>query len=130
MLCTLQTGTLALDWLEQRGVVFEANADWQENSAKPCDTGSPAASLVPLFPHVDFGCLDPVWPDQTCPRAGRYAYTRGAILARGADALDALRRGPEDLIFVVSHSGFLRSGVAGWWFFNADYRIFRFGAIH
>lgn len=187
MLRTLQTATLALDWLVQRGVVFEASADWQgvysllrplrptfypvptsgapraaadplplgflapgppcphlgfdpvtapsrltlcpiENSTKPCDTGSPVASVSPLFPHVDFGRLDPVWPDKTSPQARRYAHSRAAILARGADALDAIRRRPEDIVFVVSHSGFLRSGVAGWWFFNADYRIFRFGA--
>lgn len=29
-------------------------------------------------------------------------------------------------MFVVSHSGFLRLGVAGWWWMNADYRIFAF----
>jgi hypothetical protein len=34
---------------------------------------------------------------------------------------------PEKFVFVVSHSGFLRVGVVGWWFFNADYRIFEFG---
>ncbi|KAM4065928.1 histidine phosphatase superfamily (branch 1) domain-containing protein [Hirsutella rhossiliensis] len=127
MLRTLQTATLALDWLIRRGVVFEASADWQENSTKPCDTGSPAASVSPSFPHVDFSRLDPVWPDKTSPDSRRYAHSRAAILARGADALDALHHRPEDLIFVVSHSGFLRSGVVGWWFFNADYRIFRFG---
>ncbi|KAF4504069.1 hypothetical protein G6O67_008683 [Ophiocordyceps sinensis] len=126
MLRTLQTATLALDWLVQRGVVFEASADWQENSTKPCDTGSPAASLSPSYPHVDFTRLDPVWPDKTSPKAYRYAHSRAAILARGADALEALHRRPEDLVFVVSHSGFLRSGVVGWWFFNADYRIYRF----
>lgn len=97
-----------------------------ENSTKPCDTGSPAASLSPSYPHVDFTRLDPVWPDKTSPKAYRYAHSRAAILARGADALEALHRRPEDLVFVVSHSGFLRSGVVGWWFFNADYRIYRF----
>lgn len=29
-------------------------------------------------------------------------------------------------MFVVSHSGFLRLGVVGWWFFNSDYRVFDF----
>lgn len=146
MLRTLQTATCALDWLFQRGVVFEASADWQgawpgrarrrrvladlarpqENLTKPCDTGSPAAALAPAFPHVDFSRLDTVWPDKTSPRARRYAHSRAAVLARAAHALDALARRPESLVFVVSHSGFLRSGVTGYWFFNADYRVFRF----
>lgn len=26
----------------------------------------------------------------------------------------------------MSHSAFLRVGVLGWWFFNSDYRMFRF----
>ncbi|PHH85778.1 hypothetical protein CDD83_11186 [Cordyceps sp. RAO-2017] len=47
-------------------------------------------------------------------------------MARGAAALAALRRRPERLVFVVSHSGFLRLAVAGRWFFNADWRLFRF----
>lgn len=28
---------------------------------------------------------------------------------------------------MFSHSAFLRNGVNGWWYFNADYRIFTFG---
>jgi broad specificity phosphatase PhoE len=29
MIRTMQTASLALDWLSSKGVVFEANADWQ-----------------------------------------------------------------------------------------------------
>ncbi|KJZ77411.1 hypothetical protein HIM_03135 [Hirsutella minnesotensis 3608] len=126
MVRTLQTASLALDWLRDKGVAFEADADWQENSAKPCDTGSPVSSVAAAYPRVDFSRLDPVWPDKTSPAGARYADTRDAILARGAAALETLYRRPEDIVFVVSHSGFLRSGVCGWWFFNADYRVFRF----
>lgn len=31
---------------------------------------------------------------------------------------------PEKLVLVVSHSGFMRLGVGGYWWMNADYRIF------
>ncbi len=30
---------------------------------------------------------------------------------------------------MVSHSGFLRAGVTGRWFFNADYRVFDFDGV-
>ena len=97
-----------------------------ENSAKPCDTGSPVTSIQPDFPDVDFSSVDPVWPDKTSPAGRPYAYTRESILARGQRGLAKLYERPEKFIFVVSHSGFLRLGVVGWWFFNSDYRIFRF----
>jgi hypothetical protein len=75
---------------------------------------------------VDYSKVDPVWPDKTSPAGRPYAYTRAAILERGQRGLAKLRNRPEKFIFVVSHSGFLRLGVTGWWFFNSDYRIFRF----
>ncbi|KAF7543814.1 hypothetical protein G7Z17_g10439 [Cylindrodendrum hubeiense] len=123
---TMQTAMLSLDWLIDRGIEFEANADWQENSDKPCDTGSPVSSLTGDFPHVNFSNVDPVWPDKTSPAARRYAHTRRDILARGQIGLKDLSQRPEKLIFVVSHSGFLREGVVGFWFYNSDYRIFDF----
>ncbi|KAK7402494.1 hypothetical protein QQX98_011738 [Neonectria punicea] len=122
----MQTAMLSLNWLIDRGVKLEANADWQENSDKPCDTGSPVSSLRGDFPRVNFACVDPVWPDKTSPSAHRYAHTRRDVLARGQFGLNALHQRPEKLIFVVSHSGFLREGVVGYWFFNSDYRIFTF----
>lgn len=151
---TLQTADLALDWLRERGVRFEASADWQgmygwlrppppprgsgmhscradgsaraESSAQPCDTGSPVARVAPSFGSVDFTGVDPLWPDKTSPAAARYAYTRAAVLARGRRCLDALWRRPESVVFVVSHSAFMRVGVVGWWFSNGDYRVFDF----
>lgn len=97
-----------------------------ENSAKPCDTGSAVTEMASEFPQVDFSSVDPVWPDKTSPAARRFAYTRPAILARGKSCVRDLYHRPEELIFVVSHSAFLRRGVVGWWFFNSDYRIFNF----
>ncbi|KPM37755.1 hypothetical protein AK830_g8808 [Neonectria ditissima] len=123
---TMQTAMLSLNWLIDLGVKLEANADWQENSDKPCDTGSPVSSLTGDFPLVDFAHVDPVWPDKTSPSSQRYAHTRRDILARGQSGLAALHQRPEKLVFVVSHSGFLREGVVGYWFFNSDYRIFNF----
>ncbi|KAM0232677.1 hypothetical protein ACHAP5_010653 [Fusarium lateritium] len=125
---TLQTAMLSLDWLVERGVKIEGNADWQENSAKPCDTGSPISSVSPDFPKVDMSNVDALWPDKTSQAAERYAYSKKSILARGLRALEDLHKRPEKLIFVVSHSGFLRLGVVGYWFFNSDYRVFDFEA--
>ncbi|KAM5367366.1 hypothetical protein ACJA88_011618 [Fusarium oxysporum] len=123
---TMQTAMLSLGWLVERGVKIEGNADWQENSSKPCDTGSPISSVSPSFPKVNFSSVDPLWPDKTSPSAERYWYTKKSILARGQRALEDLKKRPEKLIFVVSHAGFLRLGVAGYWFFNSDYRVFDF----
>ncbi|CAH0051509.1 unnamed protein product [Clonostachys solani] len=125
---TLQTAQLSLDWLVDRGIKIVANADWQENSDKPCDTGSPISDVSAEFPSVDFGSLDPIYPDKTSAEATRYAHTRSSILSRGKRGLADLYSRPEKIIFVVSHSGFLRLGVVGWWFTNADYRLFDFVA--
>lgn len=53
-------------------------------------------------------------------------FTKEAILARGQSALADLYGRSEDVIAVVSHSGFMRTAVAGRWFENADYRVFDF----
>ena len=75
---------------------------------------------------VDFSHVDPVFPDKTSPAGAKYAYTKQAIIARGRSCLQELYSRPEKAIIVVSHSAFLRLGVTGHWFFNADYRIFDF----
>ncbi len=41
-------------------------------------------------------------------------------------ALRELYHRPEKYIVVVSHSGFLRTGISGHYYWNADYRIFDF----
>lgn len=97
-----------------------------ENSAKPCDIGTPLPTISAEFPRVDFSHVDPVYPDKTTPAGARYAYSRNAITARAKLALSDLHARPEKLIAVVSHSGFMRQGMTGFWFFNADFRIFDF----
>ncbi|KAL7792600.1 histidine phosphatase superfamily [Trichoderma ceciliae] len=106
-----------------------------EISDHPCDTGSPLPLLKDnhakhqFSPHsFDFSSVNPLWPDKTSSPAARnlFGYTRSAVLRRGRRCLEKLSRRPEDLIFVFSHSAFLRMGVTGWWYFNADYRVFTF----
>ncbi|KAL7920801.1 histidine phosphatase superfamily [Trichoderma austrokoningii] len=138
MMRTLQTASLAADWLVERGIKIEADADWQEISDKPCDVGSPPSHLALLkdnhtklqfaSPSFDFCAIHPLWPDKTSSPAARslFGYTRSAILNRARRALEKLRQRPEDLIFVFSHSAFMRTAVTGWWYFNADYRVFEF----
>ncbi|KXH59433.1 phosphoglycerate mutase [Colletotrichum salicis] len=123
---TIQTALLSLDWLIKKGVPIQADARWQENSAKPCDTGSTIADLKVEFPSIDFSTVDPTYPDKTSPAGAQYAFNREAILSRGQSGLQSIYERKEKLVFVVSHSGFLRAGVTGYWFFNADYRIFEF----
>ncbi|KAK3682798.1 histidine phosphatase superfamily [Podospora appendiculata] len=123
---TIQTALLAFAPLIEKGVPVVADARWQENSAARCDTGSPLATLMAEFPQVDFSQVDPVWPDKTTAAGAAYAYNRNAILTRGQSALRDLAARPEKAIIVVSHSSFLRQGLTGRWFMNADYRIFDF----
>ncbi|GKT60822.1 phosphoglycerate mutase [Colletotrichum tofieldiae] len=121
---TIQTALLSLDWLIKKGVRIQADARWQENSAKPCDTGSSIANLKAEFPNIDFSTVDPVYPEKTSLAGAEYAFTREAILRRARAGVHSLCERKEKLVFVVSHSGFLRLGVTGYWFFNGDYRMF------
>ncbi|KAH6658322.1 histidine phosphatase superfamily [Truncatella angustata] len=123
---TIQTALGSVDWLIAKGIPIVADADWQENTAKPCDTGTPAPALGREFPTIDFSTLDAVYPDKSTPAGAKYAYNKKALLARGQSALKALYNRPEKVIVVVSHSGFLRECVSGWWYFNSDYRVFEF----
>ncbi|KAK0666056.1 histidine phosphatase superfamily [Cercophora samala] len=120
---TIETALLAFGDL---GIPFEAHAGWQENSIQPCDTGSPIPALRKEFPQVNFDHVDPVYPDKTSPAGKKYFNSKQAILARGQEVLRDLKRRKEKAIIVVSHSGFLRAGVTGRWYMNADYRVFDF----
>lgn len=124
---TCETAMLALgDWAAEKGIPIVAHAGWQENSAKPCDSGSPIGPVAAEFPKIDFSAVDPVYPDKTSPAGKKYHYTREALLARAQSSLRDLHDRPEKAIMVVSHSGFMRQAVTGDWFFNADYRIYDF----
>jgi broad specificity phosphatase PhoE len=124
---TLQTATIGLDWLIKKGIKVMPDANWQENADKPCDTGSPIGVMEKEFPDYDFSTVDPTYPDKTTNLSQNpYAFTQKAILARGQTCLKALYERPEQVIAVVSHSGFLRTAVCNRMFFNADWRVFTF----
>ncbi|KAK3077941.1 hypothetical protein LTS18_008853, partial [Coniosporium uncinatum] len=134
---TLETATEGLGWLigdgeddgEEGGWSgrrVRLDAMWQENSAKPCDTGSPIPTLSKEFPQFDWSAVDSIYPNKTSPASNPYRFTRSAVLKRGQHALEWLYARPEKIIAVVSHSGFLRTAVTKTKFANADYRIFDF----
>ncbi|KAF2499309.1 phosphoglycerate mutase-like protein [Lophium mytilinum] len=128
MVRTLQTMDIGLGWLIERGVEVIADAGWQENSDKPCDTGSPLKAVADRFPRfaTTLSTVDPLYPHKTTPSSNPYAFTRLAVLARGQACLKALYSRKEKVIAVVSHSGFLRTAVSGRRYANADFRIFEF----
>ncbi|KAF2014729.1 phosphoglycerate mutase-like protein [Aaosphaeria arxii CBS 175.79] len=125
---TLQTATIGLDFLiKDKKILVLPDAGWQENSDKPCDTGSPISTMEAEFPQYDFSSVDPLYPDKTSDLSHNpFAFTRSAILSRGQAVLASLYSRPEKVIAVVSHAGFLRVGVANRRFFNADWRVFDF----
>lgn len=123
---TCETAILSLGFLIEKGIPIQAHAGWQENSAKPCDTGSALPAVAKEFPLIDFSQVDPVYPDKTSPAGEKYKYLKANLLARGQSVLEELYHRPEKAIVVVSHSGFMRQCVTGDHFFNADYRIYDF----
>lgn len=123
---TCETTMLSLGFLIEKGIPIEAHAGWQENSAKPCDTGSPIQVMAAEFPQIDFSKVDPVYPDKTSSAGAKYKYKKANLLARAQANLDELYHRPEKVIVVVSHSGFMRQAVTGDHYFNADFRVYDF----
>jgi hypothetical protein len=120
---TLQTADRALGWLRPHGVPFIALAQWQETSVNRIDIGRPMAQVAAQFPWCDFSHMDPVWP----AKKGLYEFSQAALVARGVAAKRWLLARPEKVIVVVSHAGFLRTGICNRNFGNADFRVFGFG---
>lgn len=119
---TLQTANQSLNFLMRKGVPVILRADWQENSAKPCDTGSPIAEMRVQWPQHDWNVVDPIYPSKT----GVYEFTKEGIEARGVAVRKWLMARPEKVIAVISHAGFLRVGVSYRGYENADFRVFDF----
>lgn len=122
---TCETTILSLGWLIAKGVPIHAHAGWQENSEKPCDTGSDLQAVTDEFPLIDFGHVDPIYPAK---HNDSYRYRKANLLARAQRVLGELHDRPEKAVIVVSHSAFMRQCVTGDHFFNADYRIYDFEA--
>jgi broad specificity phosphatase PhoE len=78
-----------------------AHPGFQENSAKPCDTGSPIHVLREEFPGVDFGGLGEGWE----VKEGEFAPDEESLVARAGKMRRWLREREEDEIVVVTHSG-------------------------
>ncbi|PMD51838.1 phosphoglycerate mutase-like protein [Hyaloscypha bicolor E] len=119
---TLQTAQQGLGWLMERGVPVILRAEWQENSDKPCDTGTDISVMEKEWHQFDWLSVDPEYPTKT----GLYAFSKEGLTQRGIAARKWLRDRPEKVIAVVSHSGFLRVGVSYRQYANADCRIFDF----
>jgi len=101
-------------------------AEWQENSDKPCDTGTAIPEMRKEWPQFDWSSVDPAYPS----KAGLYQFSKAGLVRRGIEARRWLRDRPEKVIAVVSHSGFLRVGVSQRQYENADFRIFDFADGH
>jgi len=69
---TLQTATQGLGWLMDRGVPVILRPEWQENSAKPCDTGTEIEAMKKEWPQFDWDSVDKAYPAKT----GLYEYSR------------------------------------------------------
>ena len=73
---------------------------------------------------LDFSKVDPVYPDKS--PGTPYEYSKRANRARGDHCLQDLYSRPEKVIAVVSHAGYLRTGISKRRYANADYRCFEF----
>ena len=62
---TLQTAEQSLGWLMERGVPVILRAEWQENSDKPCDTGTAISEMEKEWPQFDWSSVDPEYPTKT-----------------------------------------------------------------
>lgn len=122
MLRTLQTAEQSLSWLIKRGVPVILLAELQENSAKPCDTGSAISTMKEQWPQFNWDDVNPIFPSKT----GLYEFSKEAITKRGIAIRKWLRQRPDKVIAVVTHSGFLRVGMSYRNYGNADFRIFDF----
>lgn len=122
MLRTLQTAQQALGWRMDEGAPVILAAEWQENSDKPCDTGSDVMAMAAKWPQFDWTSVDSAFPAKT----GLYEFSKEGLTRRGIEVRRWLRNRPEAVVAVVSHSGFLRVGVSYCGYGNADFRIFDF----
>lgn len=119
---TMQTAQQGLGWLMEKGVPVILRAEFQENSDKPCDTGTAISEMEKEWPQFDWSSVDPVYPQNS----GLFEFSMEGLRNRGIAARKFLRSRPEKVIAVVSHAGFLRTSLCHAEFDNADFRIFDF----
>ncbi len=88
----------------------------------PCDTGSEISKMQEEWPQFNWSTVDPAYPSKT----GLFEFSKTGLTQRGIACRMWLRNRPENVIAVVSHSGFLGVGVSYRRYGNADFRIFDF----
>ena len=74
---------------------------FQENSSKPCDTGSPPSVLREEFPELDFELVVDGWDSKT----GEWAPDETSLARRAAKMRKWLKNREEEEIVVVTHGG-------------------------
>lgn len=74
---------------------------FQENSAKPCDTGTSLSVLNQEFHGLDFGLLSDGWDS----KQGEWSPDEVSLAVRAAKMRKWLRDRPENDIIVVTHGG-------------------------
>ncbi|KAF3934070.1 hypothetical protein ABW19_dt0205493 [Dactylella cylindrospora] len=108
---TLETGFLVFDDLVKDGLAYIIYPELQETSDRPCDTGRPTAELKLMFPGIQFDECDRTnWLQKK-----HGFYTRANLETRAIFVRKWLYERPEEVIAVVTHSGFLR------WLAAADF---------
>jgi broad specificity phosphatase PhoE len=78
---------------------------FQENSAKPCDTGSSVSLLLEEFPELDFSLVVDGWNS----KEGEWAPDETSLAKRAAKMRTWLKEREENDIIVVTHGGILFS---------------------
>ena len=79
------------------------HAGFQENSAKPCDTGSPLSILREEFPELNFEFVQQGWDS----KKGEWAPDETSLATRAGKMRRWLKGRPENEIVVVTHGGTL-----------------------
>ncbi|KAI0396249.1 phosphoglycerate mutase-like protein [Xylariaceae sp. FL0594] len=118
---TLQTVQHSLGWLLDSGVPVDVRAEWQEDTANPCDLGAERAELEKIWTGFNFSQLDPVYPQKT----GLYGPAEETIRERASFARQWLSQQPDKCIIVVTHSGFLKRVVGEPRYRNVEYRAYK-----
>jgi broad specificity phosphatase PhoE len=93
------------------GATLLVEADLQERSDLPCDTGSSLEDLKKAFPHLEFDGLDESWPAKT----GRYGPDDSDVRDRVVRVAGLLEKWAEKLndkdrkdVVVITHGVFMK----------------------
>lgn len=78
---------------------------FQENSGKPCDTGSPISELRKEFPSLDFELVVDGWNS----KEGEWGPDEISLANRAIKMRKWLKDHPENEIIVVTHGGIKNS---------------------